>query len=362
MRKPNLLLLRNMWVVLLSAVLLFGCSQIDTFDAPDRSGGQERIPVMFKASNLNERQLFDVCGNAFNTPLLAGKDIPVGEVSAYNDSDNLYITVSIEGDYLQDWFIRKLHMYIGQVSVDFSQKVGKKNEIVNPAPGKFPFSTEVPADNPTGIQEFTWTLPLGEDMIDFGEFDIAVHADVVKVDNVEYDEHDDAVSAEVVQSEGAWAAGEAFSQKGNWAMYFSFAVTECGEDCNPEWRREVTVSQNGRFSPEEEDDLEVTYQINGANGGRVGEALVRRTGSAGNPNFTVEFTPDSEYDFEALEVCVYDLDGNGEVCSTEATFSEGVYVIGINNAPRTATAINAGGNVTASSSIVKLYVKSDACN
>lgn len=361
MRKTNFRLLQNTWAVLLSSALLFSCSQIETFDAPVRGESQERIPVLFKTSNLNARQLFDVCGNAHTVPLLAGKNIPVGEVSAYNDNENLYITVSVEGDFLEDWFIRGLHMYIGQVSVDFSKKVGKKNEIVNPAPGKFPFSTEVPSDNPTGIQEFTWTLPLGEDMVDFGEFDIAIHADVVKVDNVEYDENDNAISAEVVQSESAWAEGEQFSQKGNWAMYFSFAVTACEEDCNPDWRRAVTISSNGEYSPEG-DELEVTYQINGSNGNRVGDALIRRTGQAGSPNFTIELTPDDGYDFTQMEICVYDLDENDEACSVQATLSDGTYVISISDAPRTVTATNAGGNVTASSSIVKLYVKSDACD
>ncbi|SNS10421.1 hypothetical protein SAMN06295967_103189 [Belliella buryatensis] len=374
--KTNLFsMFRNGMAVLLSAGLLFSCSQIETFDTQDLSVAQERMPFAFKSTDANARMHTNMftCNDVM-TPLMAGQNIPVGEVHSYNDNDNLYVHVSIEGDYTQDWFIQKVNMFIGQVELEF-QPVGNgkskanKKGIINPAPGKFPYSSNIETDLSLGVQEYLFTLPIGEGMQEFGEFDIAVHADVVRATGITFE--DGVAYGTPVQFEGAWAEGERFNPEGlgNWSMFFSYSVTECEEgDCNPNWSRLVEISgANGNINyiADPEDELEVTYTVNGDNGGRVGEVTLRRTGNASDPKFIAVFTADEDFEFTDLSLCVTDLAGDGEKCVTDFTKVDGVYTLELDNAPFTKLTFetNPNGNirVLTSGSKVNLSAVSNAC-
>ncbi len=188
-----------------------------------------------------------------------------------------------------------------------------------------------------------------------------VHADVVRVENIEYVDGV-AVSGQIAQTEGAWGDGVQFSQKGNWATYFSFTVTECDEDCNPEWSRTIKVSSPGEFS-DPEGLLEVTYQVNGDNGEKVGIVNVNRGGNRTNGfKFTMTFIPDDGFDFLEMETCISatNADEDTGTCSTTTTKNaDGNYVMTIDNAPNTSLGGNSPQNAE---SFVKLFVKSNACD
>jgi len=366
MKNNYFISLKKGFLALMSVALLFSCSQIEPFDAQELGDSQKSIAVKIKTTDANLRvgTGFDACGTPLTAKLLAGKSIPVGEVTVFNDEDNFYVTVSIDkgnGFDEGDWFLTKIHIYAGEASADFEAK--GKNKIINPAPGKFPINESIPIDFGVADQEFTYVLAITPELILNGEFDVAVHADVVRVEDIT--EVDGVFSATIKQQEGAWADGTPFNAdgKGNWATYMEYTIQECTIDCNAEWNRTITAINNGEYIAVPEDELYVTYTINGTSG-KVGEATIRRTGNAGSPTFTVEFAPDDSdnVDFTSMKVCITDLAGNGLVCDNETSFADGVYKITIPNAPRTATATNPGGVVTASSSKVSLFVVSDACD
>lgn len=330
------------------------CEKDESFDSLDVSQSKsEKIDISFKNPLVNARQIKSVCGNSTTKILYAGKTIPVGEVSAYNDKENLYVTISIEGDYANDWFIRKTHLYIGKVSLDFATGVGKKKDIINPAPGKFPFFNEVASENPTGIQEYTYTIPIGEDeyLKDYGDFDIAVHADVVQVANIQYNSDGIAISADVVRSEGAWADGTEFSSKGNWATYFNISVQDCLNSCNPDWYR-----NDNKISSNTEEILTVEYALN-SNGIEVGNVEIKRGGSKSSGfKFTITFAPNTGYDFVEIGAAVTAISNplfdksNLNIVTSKV---DGKWVILIQNAEHTST----GNNAQAAESFVHLYAK-----
>jgi hypothetical protein len=236
--------LQKALVFLLSTVLLYSCNQIETFDGPDLSEAQARIPVQFKSTDLNARvgTGFTACGTPMTHKLMAGQTIPVGEVTVFNDQEKMYVTVSIEkgeGFDQGDWFIRKIHAYFGQVEIDFVTK-GKKG-IRNPAPGQFPISEAISLDYGNANQEYTYELEISEDLKAFGEFDVAVHAEVVRVTDIDYVNN----TAVVVQSEGAWAGDNRFNPEGvgNWSLYMSYQIQDCAKICQDSWFR--YLSRNG---------------------------------------------------------------------------------------------------------------------
>lgn len=222
---------------------------------------------------------------------MAGQSTPIGEVSAYNDADSLYITVSIEGTYAKDWFIRKNHLYTGEKS--------QTEGIRNPAPGKFPYSNDVVSSNNTGVQEYTYAVKITDVLTNWGEFDIALHADVVRVatdaqGNIIFDADG---RASVVQSEGAWGEGDRFTLKCSWAMHFSYTIQDCTVSCDPSWARNVTVINQGA------ENYDVEYSLSN-DGIRVGNVKVNR---GGNGTITVTYTIDDAFvaDFDFNKVGAY---------------------------------------------------------
>ncbi|WP_146140115.1 hypothetical protein [Cecembia rubra] len=361
----------------MSAVLLFSCNQIETFDAPDLSNGLERILFKFKSDDPNARMHKDMftC-NDVETILLAGQHIPVGKVHAYNDLDSLYINVTIEGEYEEDWVIRKLNLFVGQTKLEFEpvgngKSKAKKGAIINPAPGKFPFPSDIDSENIIGVQEYYFALPIGggDEKVgvkDFGEIDIAVHADVVRVEGIEFNDKGEAVSGTIAQTEGAWAEGERFNPEGlgNWSMFFSYTVTECEENnCNPNWTRSFTMAGQ-RNNDVDNDELEVDFQVNGKSGGRVGVVTVKRTGNESNYTFTATFVPDTGFSFNEISICVNDeefkpvnetdVDLTPQVCSTLS----GLNVVSV----ITNNSITVGPGTSGRSNYVTISAISSACD
>lgn len=283
--------LQNGVLALGLATLLFACSKEEIFETSESASSTEKIALTLRAAESSKLTTngriaggVNVCGDATTVKLMAGQTIPVGDVSVYNDADNLYITVSIEGAHAKDWFIRKTHLFVGEQSATMGIK--------NPAPGKFPYSNDVISANNTGVQEYTYTVPAA-DLANWGQFDIAIHAEVARVatdagGNIILDGNG---MASVVQSEGAWGQGRKFSdlsntKSSNWAMYFSYQLQTCNLKCNRSWFRIVSRNNNGEITEEfdfNEFDLVADKKV-------VGTATYRRdrTGGSGqNPVYAI---------------------------------------------------------------------------
>ena len=313
--KTNLFsMFRNGMAVLLSAGLLFSCSQVETFETQDLSLAQAKIPVNFKSTDPNTRvgAGYDACGTPLTAKLLAGQTIPVGEVTVFNDDEKFYVTVSIEkGDGFDngDWFIQKIHGYFGSVEVDFlaDPKGKQKKGIINPAPGKFPISESISLDYSVADQEFTYELAIDDYLKDMGEFDVAIHAEVVRVENIR--DEDGVTVADIVQSESAWGEGQRFNQgtQGNWSMYMSYAIQECEVNCDANWSRsfEMFGQRNADLT---EPVIQAEYFINNAASGVVGTVIVTREGEFQGNNkqytFTADFIPADGYSFHEVLLCV----------------------------------------------------------
>ena len=86
-------------------------------------------------------------GRPYITDLLAGQDIDVGNVSVWNDGDNLYITYEITDP---DWRITETHLYVGKTDPN----------TLTTAPGQFPYDDD-DADSVTDTM-VSYIIPLDE--------------------------------------------------------------------------------------------------------------------------------------------------------------------------------------------------------
>ena len=128
------------------------------------------------------------------TKLLADQDIDVGNVSVWNDDENLYVKYETTGD----WLINETHLAVDDSLDDIPQT--KRH---NPIPGQFEYKNE--SQGP-GITVYQYDIPL---IWEAGtELFIAAHAEV----------------ANLTQNETAWGAGDPFDGK-NWATYFKYTIT-----------------------------------------------------------------------------------------------------------------------------------------
>lgn len=136
--------------------------------------------------------------------LLAGQTLDVGMVNTTCDGTNLSVKYTTENG----WTLNETHLAIAG---DFTEIPTTKKG--NPIPGQFDYSEE----HPSGVAEFTYTIPLADLGLEAGDtVYIAAHADVQQ--EVEGDE------GIMLLEEGAWGAGDRFVTKGNWATYFTCEI------------------------------------------------------------------------------------------------------------------------------------------
>ncbi len=237
------------------ALMAFACST-ENF-APREELSKERIDIAFKTGSSNARvgAGFKACGTPLTHKLMAGQNTPVGEVTVFNDGDIMYVTVSIEkgeGFDQGEWFIKKIHGYFGQVESDFVTK-GKKG-MRNPAPGQFPINESITLDYGVADQEFTYVLEISDFLRDLGEFDVAIHAEVLKVTDIDYANN----TATVVKQESAWAGDRLFnpSGTGNWATFMSYTIQDCAVPCTDEWTRYTSYLDGDGIGEEFEETVE----------------------------------------------------------------------------------------------------------
>ena len=105
--------------------------------------------------------LAHTAGNPFVVDLLAGKDIPAGEVQVWNDADYLYVKYELNG-----WCMTETHVHAAD-SLDGIPHTKKGN----PIPGHFDYKME----HDPCVTEYTYRIPL-DDWEPDTELYIAAHA------------------------------------------------------------------------------------------------------------------------------------------------------------------------------------------
>ena len=146
--------------------------------------------------------------DAFKTDLLAGQTLDVGDVLVWNDGTTLYIKYAITDP---DWCLTETHLAVATTLDSIPQN---KND--NPIPGHFPYNHE----DLGCITSDLYIIPLSE--VGAGGIEceellyIAAHALVQKQIGI------DESGMLIFQTESAWADGIRFTDRGNWATYFTY--------------------------------------------------------------------------------------------------------------------------------------------
>ena len=137
------------------------------------------------------------CDDPFSTDLIAGRTIDAGDVKVCNDDATL--TVTYEATF--PWCLLETNLHVATSEAEIPQ-----NKPGNPIPGHFAYGDE---HDCVGTAAFE--IPLDE--IDGG---------VSPGDTVVIAAHAEVEDGE--REEGAWGEGTRFVERGNWAMYFTYAV------------------------------------------------------------------------------------------------------------------------------------------
>ena len=129
--------------------------------------------------------------------LVAGQNISVGEISIWNNDENLYVRYQS----YDPWYMTETHLY-----------AGKDLPSAPVAPGHFPYKYPEDAGGANGFSEYTYVISLSELSAQPGEkIYILAHAVVKNI----------ATGAE----ETAWKEGVPIEQRGSgWAMYNTYQV------------------------------------------------------------------------------------------------------------------------------------------
>lgn len=131
-------------------------------------------------------------------PILAGQNIPVGNLTISNDQYLLYVTYEMTGDYQ----LSTTHLYAG------SREELPDNNAGNPIPGRFHYKTN---HNPA-VSTYTYTIPLSG--LNANCYIIAAHCVVTARD----------ANGNMVFNETGWSQGTAINPGGNWAMYTDYCT------------------------------------------------------------------------------------------------------------------------------------------
>jgi len=148
-----------------------------------------------------------VCGDETSVDLLAGRDVPVGEVTVTNDDERLSVVYRLE----DGWELVETHL---SVTDDVASVATTPSG--QPQPGRFPDS----GDHDPGTTAARHDLTLdGLEGVEGDRLVVAAHADVLRPGDPSDPEDD--------RREGAWADGDRFTEGGSWATYFQITVQGC---------------------------------------------------------------------------------------------------------------------------------------
>lgn len=189
--------IRNIIVMILALVTVGLFTSCDNnIQGPEVSNTELEQPVSEPTAIESEEQA-DIL-------LIAGKNMPVGTVEVTNDKDNLYLDITTDAN----WSLTEIQLHIGKTIDDFPL-AGRSG---NPVPGKFDYADKTIPN----LTEYRYTVSL-DDWAPNDELMIALHAEVqLRSDGT------------LIEKEGAWAAGQRFTERGNWATYFFYTIEEAG--------------------------------------------------------------------------------------------------------------------------------------
>ncbi len=138
--------------------------------------------------------------------IIAGQNMVIGDLVISYDSDNIYV----EYNTYDGWFMNEVQLWIGESLSEMPQ-----TRSGNPQIGRFPYTS----DNLYGESYYLFTIPIvdifGNEPICEKMFYFVAHASV-------YKENSDGS----IQTETGWGEGSQLTDRGSWAMYFSF-IFEC---------------------------------------------------------------------------------------------------------------------------------------
>lgn len=195
MRPPHDADLRHSWIVLVLVFVPVACGEQAPL-APRGSGTSASPPP--SASVLPAG--LEPCGDVAEMDLLAGRDLAVGSVTVANNGDALYVTYATDGD----WTLRTTHLEVAASLADIPT-----TSAGSPVVGKFSLR-----DTHDGATRVSYEIALADLGVEVGDdLVVAAHADL----------HDVSTG----RSEGAWADGEPFADRGTWATHAGYEVQEC---------------------------------------------------------------------------------------------------------------------------------------
>ena len=206
--------MKRLLISLLTIVILIGLTFAWTPEAAVGESG--RVPKanggLFVVGTQVVQTQDGACGGKVVVPLIAARSIEVGNVTIWNDAENLYVRYETSGS----WTLTETHLHVNEREAD--DTVPGNDDIPqtrsgNPIIGLF-YKQDT---HPAAQQEFLYHFDLVQESWDFGkELYVAAQADVQLLDD----------SGDAIRGEGAWAAGYAFSGR-NWATYFTYEIQTC---------------------------------------------------------------------------------------------------------------------------------------
>ncbi|MDH6342033.1 hypothetical protein M2480_000413 [Parabacteroides sp. PFB2-12] len=211
-------------IVLVAAI----CCIPFVFNSCDNALTEEKgHEVMLTKADVPE---FGYCGEPYVTPLIAGKQTPVGTITVGNDKENLYVTYALDAS----WSLSDTKLFVGDdADIPFNGN--------NPQMGHFPYKTT----HSPAVNTFTYVIPLEEIS---ACVTVAAQGDVVPLEGKKesaWGEGDALgkngsmkfeycvqecieVPAEPIdyQTESAWSAGDRYTEQGNWATFTAYTGEE----------------------------------------------------------------------------------------------------------------------------------------
>lgn len=192
--------------LLMLFILIYSCEhddQIDTFKSSNTEFESE------KSSNdplniLTDREEDNVhdCDKIFETDLIAGQHIVVGQILIRKDGDQIKVTYDLSSS---NWYLKESHLFLGDIA---NAPFGNSG---NPKIGQFPYHGDHNL-----VKQYSFFIPL-----DYLEecFSLISHASVVLTGN-----------GDEKTSETAFGFGEHEFSGNRWGWYADICKSDCEED------------------------------------------------------------------------------------------------------------------------------------
>jgi len=161
------------------------------------------------------------CGESISMPLLAGRrDVVVGNVTVSNDTENLYVTYTTEGD----WLIKSAHLFVGEKEDMPKYRSGY------PKLWRFPYYA-YPGYHNSVVKSYTFAIPLSS--VSMNSSTIVANAIVKKKGS--YFHYKSAFGYTASNNENHsngqhYYSGRYHCNYRNWNKYFEYRKVDCEVD------------------------------------------------------------------------------------------------------------------------------------